>query len=115
MNAAGFVSDEAEAEHYRRFDELNRNNGGRFQIIGHGSTGKYILVNNPRRLLVKAANQLRMPVFLAMAPVEWWAAHFPPCKPGTPFDKRQAVNFILRVAVRVGNFDLLTATDPSEI
>ena len=115
MNANGFESDVAEDAHYARFDALNRSNGF-FEIVGHGEGGKkYILVRNPSRLLAKSANQMSVNALLQMAPGQWWAENFPPRKSGELFDKRQAVNFIFRVAVRVGNFDLLTATDPSAI
>jgi len=108
------LMERAEADDLR-FDELNRTNG-HFEIVGHGAGGKkYILVRNPSRLLAKTANQMGLTTLLQIAPVEWWAKHFPARLWHEKFDKRGAVSFVFRVAVRVGNFDLLTAMDPSAI
>lgn len=99
----------------KRFDELNRSNAF-FEVIGYGAGGKkFILLRRPSRLLAKTANQLGSTTLLKMAPVEWWAEHFPPRLWHEKFDKRGAVSFVFRVAEQVGNFDLLTATEPSEI
>jgi hypothetical protein len=111
MNANGFESDAAEAAHYARFDALNRSNGF-FEIVGYGMDGaKYILLRRPSRLLTKSANQISVNFMLQMAPLTFWAENFPPRIRGQKFDRLHALNFVFRVAERVGNFDLLTATD----
>jgi hypothetical protein len=111
MNANGFESDAAEAAHYTRFDELNRNNGF-FEIVGYGEGfKKYILLRRPSRLLAKSANQMSVNVLLQMAPLAWWKENFPPRSRGHKFDRLRALDFVFRVAERVGNFDLLTKQD----
>jgi hypothetical protein len=87
----------------KRISDLTINE--HFQVLGYGRDHYFLINRRTRSIMKKRAASFRMPVFVELAPVDWWAAHFPARKSDKPFDKLEALDFIFRAANRVGEFD----------